>query len=184
MLGSLWFNSFSSGAGGAAAYELISTSLISTNTPSVTFNVSSLSSTYKHLQVRVVARSASGNANVHMRFNSDSGSNYTYHQLYGTGSSVGSAADLAQNRIPAISNLPPSTTEFSPGIADILDPFSTTKNKTVRSFQGAANTGGITGVSIHSGAWYNTAALTSMLVFGDYDFAPGSRISLYGIRGS
>lgn len=172
------------GGGAAAAYELISTSLISTNTPSVTFNVSSLSSTYKHLQVRVVARSASGNANVHMRFNGDSGSNYTYHQLYGIGSgSAQSTADLAQNRIPAISPLPPSTTEFAPGIADILDPFSTTKNKTVRSFQGVANTGGIVGVSIHSHAWYSTAAVTSLLVFGDYDFAPGSRISLYGIRG-
>lgn len=188
MLGSLWFNSFSSGGGGAAAYELISTSLISTTTSSVTFDVSTLASTYKHLQLRVAGRADnSGSHYVYMgvRFNSDTGANYSVHELYGAGSSVASGGAGAQTSaaIGYVTGAAATSGNFGATVADILDPFSTTKNKTIRGLAGVASTSPL--VDLRSSAWYSTAAVTSINVLvTSGSFVSGSRLSLYGIRGS
>jgi hypothetical protein len=182
LLGSLWFKSFSASGGGAAAYELISTTVLGSSAASVTF--SSLNTgVYKHLQIRITAKgSTATNNNLHMRFNSDStAANYSYHELYGNGSSVGSGAGTSQGQISAIAFLPPSTSEFTVSIVDILDPFATTKNKTVRSFMGS-NAGVYTQVALHSGAWFSTAAVTDLSIFSSTNIAAGSRFSIYGLR--
>lgn len=187
MLGSLWFNSFSSGGGGAAAYELISTSLISTNTASVTFaSLNTIASSYKHLQLRITERSsASTNSQLAIRFNGDSGSNYSEHQLKGNGSSVtsygGGSVTFAPMGVTVESGATASA--FGGRIIDILDFSQTTKNKTIREIAGAAVSPN--SIAIYSAAWYNTAAVTSMEVFmNSGNFVSGSRLSLYGIRGS
>jgi hypothetical protein len=69
-------------------------------------------------------------------------------------------------------------------IIDIHDYASTTRNKTVRSFEGSDNNG--TGdVTLVSGLWLNTAAVTSatVSVLGGINYAAGTTISLYGIKG-
>jgi len=185
LLGSLWFNSFSAGgSGGAGDYELISTTVLGSSAASVTFSgLGTSAAAYKHLQIRIVNRSVSSNANTHVRFNGDTGSNYSMHQLYGTGSGVGSAATTSGNRIYQIAALPPSSSQFAPAIVDILDFSSTTKNKTLRSLRGMADPGaGLSDIELLSGAWYSTAAVTSMEIFGDFNFVTGSRFSLYGLK--
>jgi hypothetical protein len=65
------------------AYELISTTILGSAQSSVVFDVSSYTSTYKHLQIRVVTRTDRG-ANediLGIRFNGDTGSNYITHLL-------------------------------------------------------------------------------------------------------
>lgn len=173
------------GGAPASAYEFISTSSITTSTPSVTFDVSALTGTYKHLQLRLVARSVSSNANIHARFNGDTtAANYSMHQLYGTGSSVGSASTTNAGRLPAIGPLPPSTSHFGVSIVDFVDVFSSTKNKVVKSLRGFADPGaGLSDIELVSAAWYSTSPVTSILVYGDYNFAAGTRLSLYGIKG-
>ena len=63
-----------------------------TATASITF--SNIPATYSHLQIRAIARTnvASTADYPQIRFNSDSGSNYAHHLLYGDGSAAGAAA--------------------------------------------------------------------------------------------
>ena len=71
--------------------------------------------------------------------------------------------------------------QYSPVILDILDPFVSSKNTTIRSLAGKAQTNPL--IHMESGFWMNTAAVTSITIDGDYSsFVAGSRFSLYGLR--
>jgi hypothetical protein len=151
----------------------------------VTFDVSSLSSTYKHLQLRIVSRmGGTGGARSNtLRFNSDTGSNYRSHFLIGNGANAGSFESGSATRIfLGIAGNTAQTYEFGGSIVDILDPFSSTKNKTVRSLGGLK--GGGTEIGLISGLYLSTSAITGLTVIPETgDFQVGSRFSLYGIKG-
>ena len=174
------------GAGGVAVagdYELISTTILGTSTASVTFSsLGDYSSTYKHLQIRAVAKYDSAFDNLLMRFNSDTGNNYSHHRLIGNGSTVSSIATA--NTSSLFPGLASSTTSgiYSPTVIDILDPYSTTKNTTIRALYGDSEN---PTVRLASGAWYNTSAISSILIYSQssFNFVAGSRFSLYGIKG-
>jgi len=178
------FGVFSAGAGdGAAAgsYELISTVAGTGSSPTITF--SSLPAGYKHLQIRATSRSDSGSyPHAFIRFNSDSGSNYARHYLFGDGGSVssgGSSSSTGGYAVEVAGN-DKSANLYGASVVDIVDAFSATKNKTVRSFAGYT-TGGI---FLYSGAWFNTSAITSItLNLSAGNFTTASRFSLYGIKG-
>jgi hypothetical protein len=178
---------FLAGSGGAVepAYELISTTILDTTTASVTFSsLGDYSSTYKHLQIRLSAKqSSTGYGEFRLRFNSDTGSNYSNHHLAGNGSSVSSAGQASQTSARAgwlvrnsVANI------FSVGVVDILDAYSTTKNKTFRSLAGGPDTGSRE-IYFGSGAYFSTASVTTITITPDQNFLAGSRFSLYGIRG-
>ncbi len=86
----------------SGAYDSIATTTVgSGGTASVTF--SSISQTYTHLQIRWLMRSnrASGtNDGLQVRFNSDTGSNYSNHLLYGDGSGAYAAAGANTTSMP------------------------------------------------------------------------------------
>ena len=179
------------GAGGVAAgtYELIESQILTGTQASITFsNLGTYSSTYKHLQLRYVGRTSyAGNGeSMYFRFNGDTGNNYSHHRLYGTGSGVSAVATSATSYINVgfIASGTGSST-FASGVVDILDTYSTTKNKTTRSLNGVHITTGAHLVSFGSGARYNTASITSIELFTETasNFVSGSRFSLYGIRG-
>lgn len=186
MLGSLWFNSFSSGAGASADYELISTTVLGSNTATITFNTSALSA-YKHLQLRFTARSTiGGNAdNMAIRFNSDSGANYSYHLLLGADTSTPTSSGGASQTFTYVpSQIVASAAAsniFSAGILDLLDFGSTTKNKTIRAFSGF-HKGDYQRVGLSSGAWFSTAAITQIDLTNSGSYVTGSRFSLYGLK--
>lgn len=173
----------SSGGGAGGSFELISTTTLGSTQASVTFDVSTYASTYKHLQIRKMARADVSDWSSHIRFNSDTGSNYSWHQLGGDGSSVFSSAGTSQTQM--LVGKQPVTSDannFTADVIDILDPFVTTKNTTIRSFNGYAGTAPV--VILRSGAWYNTAAVTSITVTQlSGNFVSGSRFSIYGIKG-
>lgn len=160
--------------------------LIQTITPSAvsTVTFSSIVSTYKHLQFRIVSNNGTGFSGLSLRFNGDTGSNYSRQALYADGSSVASLGQASQDR--TLVGIAGSGTSniFTPTLIEILDYTSTAKIKTVRSLTGNAQAGNQL-VYLYSGGWYNTAAITSVTVFDNSgnNFASGSRISLYGIRG-
>lgn len=176
------------GANGGAtgSYELISSTILTTNTSSVTF--SSIVGTYKHLQIRSTARTdrALQIDGVRLRLNSDSGSNYAGHRLLGSGSAVTSNANLSQTAI--VDQLAAGNTAssgiFGSNIMDILDYASTTKYKTTRAMAGA-NTVAYNYLSFISGLWMNTSSISSITLSPESgtNFIAGSRFSLYGIKG-
>jgi hypothetical protein len=173
----------SAGGAGGETYELISTSLITTNTASVSFDVSSLASTYRHLQLRVVGRdsAATDESTYFLRLNSDTtNANYNYHGLVGLGSSVISFSATAGITLP-IAGANQTANSFIGSVYDILDPFSTTKNKTIRGLGG--HTALINRIALVSGLWRNTNSVTNITLASVANFVSGTRFSLYGIRG-
>lgn len=164
------------------SYDLISSSILTSTQSSVTLDLSGLSATYKHLQIRMVtkANSLDYSDNYTARVNGDSGSNYSFHRIYGDGSGVGAGGgNSATSFIPG--RFARSTgSSFFPSVLDIYDAFSTVKTKTFRAIYGSdsANFN-----FLANGGWYNTAAMTSITFLSAGDFAVGSRFSLYGIKG-
>ena len=162
--------------------------VLTSSATSVTFSGLDAYSDYKHLQIRMIARSTYNNtsSDLYMRFNGAT-TNYFWHRLYGSGNSVASGALASQDRIGI--GFPPAATNgtgvFGGFVTDILDFSSGSKNTTVRSLNGFMGTTGNKYVSLNSGAWGSTAAVTSLEI-GDYyggGLAQYSRFSLYGSKG-
>ena len=155
----------------------------------------SIPATYTHLQIRGIGRStASGNyrQGVSMRVNSDSGSNYSFHRLWGTGAIVaagGLASQTLMNQVAFVTDSSGLANSFGTTVIDILDYANTNKYKTLRSLTGFDNntTGGAGeqgGVLFLSDAWYDTSAITSISLFPESsgNFAEYSTYALYGIK--
>ena len=176
------------GAGGVAVasdYELISTTVLAGTAVSVTFSsLGDYSATYKHLQVRVATTNDGAN-NAGMRINGDTGSNYAWHHLVGTGSAVASSAETSQTSMAFFYI---GAVTVGVGVIDLLDAYSTTKNKTVRTLQGQAGaSAGALRVALGSGLFMSTSAISSVTILANRgsatNFSAGSRFSIYGIKG-
>ena len=171
-------------SGGAAAggdYESIATATFTGSALSITF--SSIPSTYQHLQIRGLARTPSGNDHIDLRFNGDTGTNYSMHGLSGEGASVTSEGYGTQNRIFNVNSPVNNADVYCASVIDILDYANTNKNTTVRTLQGWDRNGfGV--LAFNSGAWYNTAAVTSItLAARTHNPTSISSFALYGIKG-
>ena len=173
------------------SFESIATQTVGAGgASSVTF--SSIPSTFKHLQIRFTGRSTVSNVNdgyISIRFNSDSGGNYTFlHYLQGDGSSVSAGAlytsgwDNIYGSIAAGNNATASV--FGAGVVDILDYTNTNKYKVVRHLSGMDNNGAGK-IGLGSGNWNTTTAITSITLgangFGS-NWTQYSSFALYGIR--
>ena len=191
---------FSSGvAASTSSYESIASATGTGSSGTITFN--SIPQTYTHLQIRMMAKSSytggTGPANWQaiIRPNADSSSaNYTFHQLKGNGTSAtaagsGSGAyDGVYVTSAANSNYSGYSDIYGVAIIDIHNYTSTTQNKTVRALSGNNNNLSTTGsqsVTLNSGVWLNTAAITSLTIFEGsiYNWLTGSTFALYGIKG-
>jgi hypothetical protein len=167
-------------------FELIESVFLASSAASITFsNLQNYANDYAHLQVRWTARTprVSGETQIFLQTNSNTSANYGSHSLVGTGTAVTSGGDGVSN--PSIGF---ATTANSPanaygaGVVDILDAFSSTKNKTIRLINGASTSP--TYVSFRS---FFVADLSpiSLITISDLislSLLSGSRFSLYGIR--
>ena len=173
------------------SYESIATVTVGSGGSS-TVSFTSIPSTFTHLQVRAIARDnrvpPSGNFNnMHLRVNSDTGANYTYHTIRGNGSAV--SADGAGSQTLTDYTVIPSSTAgantFGAQVWDILDYANTNKYKTIRVLSGADNNG--TGfIEFTSSVWQNTNAITGLtfLLSSTPSFVQYTQFALYGIKGA
>jgi hypothetical protein len=161
------------------------TSAIGTGS-SATITFSSITSTYKHLQIRGTVGWSTNNETIQLRLNGDTGSNYASHQLQGNGSTANSSgtANASQIRLP-LDGTTYDPSGIVPIIIDIYDYASTSKNKTIKAFLGSEINGNPSRVSLVSGVWLNTAAITSVSVSlqGGTPLRNRTILSLYGIQG-
>lgn len=181
------------GAGATlGTFDLLETQVLTGNQASITFSnlASSYASTYKHLQIRTVSRtSQSGTARaIAMRINGDSGSNYSWHIADGDGSSVTGRAGASESimYVGQTQGTGSTANVFGASIIDLLDPFVSTKTKTVRSFAGSTPAGGSHFSRMLSGFRNNTEAITSVTLYPEdltSNFVQYSRFSLYGVKG-
>jgi len=178
-------------AGGVAAstnsYESIATVSIGSG-GAATATFSSIPSTFKHLQVRLITRNDRANTldGLYMRFNSDSGTNYSDHFLRGSGSAVDANADVssAYMLMGTVAASSATASVFAGGIIDVLDYADVNKYKTVRNLLGYdANGSGYVG--LFSGNWRSTSAVTSITLgsTNGSGFLQNSQFALYGIKG-
>jgi len=163
------------------AYESIASFVGTGSAGNITF--SSIPQTYTHLQIRMSALTTSSGFNAEIRFNGDSGTNYAWHNIRGTGSAV------QPNGVASVAQIggtwPNGTTTTNPSvlIMDIHNYTSTTKFKTIRNINGQeTNSNGM--MTVGSGMWSSTSAITTILInMGGGALTSTSAISLYGIKG-
>ena len=169
----------------ATSYESIATTTLGSAASSIQF--SSISQDYKHLQLRCLTKTSASGAPYAMqiRFNGDTGTNYAYHRLIGSGSAASAvgttgAAQASLNYMPTATE----TSVFAGGVVDILD-YTNTNKYTVHRTLGGYDANGSGYVTFFSGVWLNTAAVTSITVISESgtNLATGSTIALYGIKG-
>ena len=170
------------------SYESIATTTLSSTTASITF--SSIPATYTHLQIRYFARgtsTAQDRDTNNVIFNSDSGSNYARHFLFGTGSSA--TADAAASTTGFYTGLSDTTTAisgsniFGTGVLDILDYANTNKYKTVRILSGQDQNNTSGRIFLVSGLWQSTSAITTITIAPLVgSFVQYSSFALYGIK--
>lgn len=174
----------SQGRVGSTAYESIQTVTVGAGGAS-SISFTSIPSTFKHLQIRGITRASSGNAYTKLRFNNDSSNVYTYHSLFGSGTSALTDVALSQNGASAVTVAAGSLASniFSGAIIDILDYTNTNKNTTIRDLSGFDSNGGGQ-VVFGSGLWINTSAITQIdLLISASTYAQYSSFALYGIKG-
>lgn len=171
-------------AGNAAfspgVFESIATATGDGSSGSITF--SSIPSTYKHLQIRGIYND--GGYNLRLRFNSDSGANYSRHTVVATTSAISSGAGINANDLDIICYGGSGANNVSATIIDLLDYSVSGKNKTAKALSGYTESATVQLAFLSSGAWYNTSAITSVTItnlFGAYNTQ--SVFSLYGIKG-
>jgi hypothetical protein len=147
--------------------------------------------TYKHLQIRWIGRitATTADENLQIRVGAesiDTGSNYSQHILYGNGSSAvaGGSANQTGANIGRLTGANSTANAFGAGVIDILDYANTSKNKTIRAISGNDQNGsGL--IWYASGAYYNTAAITTIQfnqLYGSGVFAQNSQFALYGVK--
>ena len=166
------------GAAGGTSYESIATTSVSTGTTTIEF--ASIPSTYTHLQIRGIWSRVSTNQYAYLRFNTDTGTNYAWHDIYGDGAGIFAERNASQDAIAMAYSS--SGTTFTGFVYDILDYANTTKYKTVRGIEGR-DLNGSGAIAFHSGLWLNTNAITNIRIHTSANqIAQYSHFALYGIK--
>ena len=162
----------------ATTYEPIATQTLGSSAASVTF--SSISGTYTDL-VLVATPKVTANTTFGVRFNSDTGSNYSATLLYGDGTSAASTRVTSQTEIRVTYVGTARTTNTGMFKVQIQNYSNSSTYKTLLSREDWAGEG--TGAIV--GLWRSTSAITSITIIpmsGGTIIDTGSTFTLYGIK--
>jgi hypothetical protein len=163
----------------ARTYEPITTTTLGSAQTTVSF--SSIPATYTDL-VLIMVHNSSGTAtafNGYLRFNSDSGSNYSKTQMLGVGAAQSQRSSNATSLVWPFDDTTWTVTRFN-----IMNYANTTTNKTTifRQDMGTYGTAAVVGL------WRSTSAINAIsLTASDQgggtadQFTAGSTFTLYGI---
>lgn len=156
-----------------STYTPIATTTLGSNVASYTFT--SISGSYTDLILVITGTTTTNGINYWLQFNSDTGSNYSYTMILGTGSAASSGRSTSQTKWRVANNS--SSTNTTPTIVQIQNYSNTTTYKTGLARFGDASYGTWANV----GLWRSTSAITSITVSSDTNLASGSIYTLYGI---
>lgn len=159
-----------------STYEPIAT-YTTTTSATTSYTFSSIPNTYTDLVLVCSLKATSSNSSLVVRFNGDSGSNYSETQLYGDGSNAISQRFSNQTEAyVCFSGFPTAT--FAPVIANFMNYSNTTTYKTFLGRGGYA--AGYVDASV--GLWRSTSAISSMTLYAGNYFDTGCTFTLYGIK--
>ena len=156
-----------------STYTPIATTTLGSAASSVTF--SSISGAYTDLIAVVAGATTTSAQGIKLRFNGDSGSNYSRTAVFGTGSSAGSTRDTSVTSIDVFYY---GTTQ-AVGICNVMNYSNTTTFKTSISRGNDPDSA----LNAIASLYRSTSAITSMEFFiTSGNFASGSTFTLYGVK--
>jgi len=120
-----------------------------------------------------------------IRFNNDSGANYTHRNMYAKGGNSGLVGARATGQTGISVGVFPYSM-YGVAIVDIMDAFSSTKTANLKSqFGCATGTASSSRAGYYAGSWGSTDALTSITVYAvnGGSMTTNSQFTLYGIKG-
>lgn len=152
-------------------YTALANVTLGSTASTVTF--SSIPATYRDLVLVPKITNASV-FSLFLRFNSDSGANYSFVGAYGAASPTSASYSISNTNQIEIQD----TNSTSTPIINIMDYSATDKHKTILHRNGVVTQY----VAMQAGRWQNTAAITTVqLIASGTTFSVGSSFALYGI---
>ena len=160
-----------------ATYEKIATTTLGSSSSTVTF--SSISGSYTDLIV-IITPKTSAAADVYVRCNSDSGTNYSYTGLSGSGSAASSFRVSNTSNGILLDNLGYADNNNNQVIIAQFNNYSTT---TTNKTSIARSNNAATGVDALVGLWRSTSAINELTfrLNSTHTYSSGSTFTLYGI---
>lgn len=163
----------------ATTYEPIATTTLGSAASSITF--SSIPATYTDLRIVLVTNGVTSGVNAFCRFNSDSGTNYSFTSLYGIGSSAGTNTGISSSGMQLDFYYSLDTTIPNMITLDIFSYAGSTNKTTLITFANDLN--GLGSVERGVGLWRSTAAINTVLLYMNaQSFKIGTTATLYGIK--
>ena len=164
----------------AATFEPIATTTLGSAAASISFT--GISAAYTDLRLIVSAIGAAASCYVAIQFNGDTGTNYSYTQMRGDGSSATSGRGTSSARgfiLNTSADL--STTSPSLSVTDIFS-YAGSTYKTALS-KGAADKNGSGETTAIVNLWRDTSAITRVDVIGyNANLGTGTTATLFGIK--
>lgn len=159
-------------------YDLIEEKVLGSAQASVTF--SSIPGTYKDLVLEIQTRQSGTSFNSRLRFNGDTGSNYSRTSVFGNGSAASSVRESNATGIlwPDMSSSDSQLTNF---ITVQIMSYSNTNVHKTSLMRWAGPTRGYSWAEVN--LWRSTAAITSVVfdTTGSEQFVAGTTARLWGI---
>lgn len=145
----------------------------------------SIPSTYTDLVLKVSTRTNLSNSvdDLMIQFNSNTGSNYPYRQLYGTGSATGSGTATITGAYIGTCTAATATASTFGNLESYIPNYAGSTNKSVSSDAVSENNATAGFQNFVAALWSNTAAITSIriLSLNSGSFVQYSTATLYGI---
>jgi len=167
----------------ANTYSLIEAKTLSSDTASISFT--SIPATFTDLLVFISSRTNAGITSDEARitFNNNT-SSYSWKMLYSSGSGAFGANDASDPEIPGIQMPGNNATASTFSVNSIYIPGYASSNYKSVSIDSTQEDNVTTAyIKMVTGLWSNTAAITSIQVFGATgSFVPYSTFYLYGIK--
>jgi hypothetical protein len=166
----------------AAGNTYVALATTTTSGSTATITLSSISGAYTDLILVGDGRNNAGGSGWYIRFNGDTGSNYSWTDLEGDGSTAASYRGTSVNLIYTSYNNTSIGNSQSNQILQLNNYSNTTTYKTVLSRTNAATSNAFPGTNAGIGMWRNTAAITSITITSSGSYMiDGTTFSLYGI---
>jgi hypothetical protein len=169
----------------ANTYTQIPGGSVTVGTATATVVFSSIPATYTDLILVMQPAADVDDQNVGIRFNGDTGSNYSYTRM-GANNTAGSTSSSRSGSFSRINTTDATGTSTNLGnlliVAHIMNYANATTYKTAIARSGQQG-GTYNGTEMFVGTWRNTAAINSVTVMqgSTRTFSTGSTFNLYGI---
>ena len=171
----------------ADTYTLISSVTVGAGGAS-SIDFTSIPATYTDLVVKLSSRvnAGSGGYQTYVRFNSDSGANYPWRNLLGTGSSALSQSDTADTGMRITMSVSSGDTANTFSNSELYIPnYAGSAYKSVSADGVSENNATGATADLAAGLWNSTSAITSINIFASgASFVQYSTAYLYGIKNS